>query len=178
MEIDIMKPTMIQVRDSYNGTFMTYSMTRKSTKTQKKLRLLENQKDVIEMKRGLNLLPSPLYNKAIQISKAKFNDLQDLKKFLPRKAQLFYEGLTFKNGNNTDDDGDVTVGEIMERVDDCRILGWLEDVRGSSDNEPELVPELFSDTDAEPERHEEDTHSEQSDGTVELPQQLVPERAY
>ncbi|KAG8249895.1 hypothetical protein J6590_009018 [Homalodisca vitripennis] len=53
------------VRDSYNGTFMTYSMTRKSTKTQKKQRLLENQKDVIEMKHGLNHLPSNLYNKAI-----------------------------------------------------------------------------------------------------------------
>ncbi|KAG8318221.1 hypothetical protein J6590_006528 [Homalodisca vitripennis] len=99
-----------EVRESYNGTFMTYSMTRKSTKTQKKLMLLEHQKDVIEMKRGLNLLPSPLYNKAIQISKAKSNDLQDLKKFLPREAQLFYEGQTFKYGNNTDDDGDVTVG--------------------------------------------------------------------
>ncbi|KAG8260304.1 hypothetical protein J6590_099947 [Homalodisca vitripennis] len=70
--------------------------------------------------------------------------------------------------------------EIMERVDEFSILGWLEDeedIRGWSDNEPELVPEVFSHTDAEPERHEEDTHSEKSDDTVELPQ-LVPERAH
>uniref|UniRef100_A0A1B6M803 PiggyBac transposable element-derived protein domain-containing protein n=1 Tax=Graphocephala atropunctata TaxID=36148 RepID=A0A1B6M803_9HEMI len=69
----------------------------------------------------------------------------------------------------------------MERANEFRILGWLEDEefeRVSSDIEPELPPEVLSDTDAEPEHQEENTDSEQSDDAIEQRHQHTPARAH
>ena len=53
-------------------------------------------------------LPSPLYTQKLPIAKAKLKDLMDLKKFLPEKAQEFYNNLLPADVEEESDDGDVS----------------------------------------------------------------------
>lgn len=40
--------------------------------------------------------PGPLYNKQIELTKKKWDHLQDLKKFLPNDTHYFYDNLPYK----------------------------------------------------------------------------------
>lgn len=108
MEITVAQPTLIFVRDSYNGAFVSTAITQ-SVKKPKKRNSSTGKCDLIEIKKGLSELPVQLYTVNIPISKATFSDLQDLKKFLPQKAQLFYDSLTCRDGKENEG-GDETIG--------------------------------------------------------------------
>lgn len=106
MEVNVSKPTLILVRDSYNGAFLSICMTQSTKQPKKKA---TDKRNLILMERGMLLRPHSLYNGKIPISKAKFNDLQDLKRFLPQTAQNFYDNLTFKDGKE-EDGGEEIIG--------------------------------------------------------------------
>ena len=90
---------MILVRDSYSGAFSSISFVQsvdEDLTINKKKRRRPNKrvsKPRVEMELGLQITPSPLYSQKLPIAKAKLKDFMDLKKFLPEKAQEFYNNL-------------------------------------------------------------------------------------